>query len=552
MARTLSPARSRAVRAALAALVFALSAAVYRPMLGHAWLNYDDDIYVTRNAEIRQGLSWQGVGWAFTTQQGANWFPLTRLSWMLDVELHGLEARGFLLTNLLLHALASALFCLALASLTGAPLRSALAAAIFAIHPVHVESVAWISARKDVLSGVFFMLALLAFAPAARGSRAARLAVFASLALGLLAKSTLVTLPCVLLLLDAWPLGRLARAGRNPDARLLLRAAREKLPLFALAAFASFMTWRAQAAAQVVASLEQLSFADRAANALVACAVYLRQVFWPSGLAVIHPHPGSGLPFWQPLLAAALLLAASWLAWREWPRRGWLAVGWLWFLGMLVPTIGLVQVGSQAHADRYLYLPLAGLALAIAWSAPAAERAGARAALAAAALLATLLLATATRAQLAHWRDSVALFEHAVAVTHENAIAHAQLGAAYQAQGRIKETIRHFREAVRIRPGYTTAANNLAWLLASVRDPALRDPTTAVQLAEAANARSPHPDPALLDTLAVAYAAAGRFDAAIAAGERAVAASEASEPPEATRPLRERLAGYRAGRAYQE
>jgi len=549
VARALSLARSRA---ALAALVFALAAAVYWPMLGHTWLNYDDDICVTRNAEIRGGLSADGLRWAFTTQQAANWFPLTRLSWMLDVELHRLEARGFLLSNLLLHALASALFFLALTSLAGAPLRSLLAAAIFAVHPVHVESVAWISARKDVLSGVCFMLALVAYGRAARGSRAAQLAVAASLALGLLAKSTLVTLPCVLLLLDAWPLGRLASGGRNPDPRRLWRAAREKWPLFALAALSSYLTWRAQAAANVVASFEQLSLPDRVANALVSAAVYLRQVVWPSGLAVIYPHPGSTLPLWQPLLAAALLLALSVLVWREWPRRGWLAVGWLWFLGMLVPTIGLVQVGSQAHADRYLYLPLAGLALAFAWSAPAPARAHARAGLAVAGVLVVACLALATRAQLAHWRDSVALFERAVAVTRENAIAHAQLGAAYQAQGRLAETIRHFREAVRIRPGYTTAANNLAWLLATTRDPALRDPATAVRLAEAAQASSPAPNPALLDTLAAAYAAAGRFDDAIAAAERAVRASEASEPPEATRPLRERLAGYRAGRPHQE
>ena len=393
MARALSRAHTRA---ALAALVFALASAVYLPIREHAWLNYDDDQYVSQNPELRRGLDSQGIRWALTTQEGANWFPLTRLSWMLDLELHGLDAGSFLLTNLLLHALASALFFLALSSLTGELPRSAFAAALFAVHPLHVESVAWISARKDVLSGVFFMLTLLAYAAAehARRSRGAQLAVFASLALGLLAKPTLVTLPCVLLLLDGWPLGRLAQGERNPDARRLARAASEKLPLFALAAAASFITWHAQAAARVVASLDRVPLGERVANALVAYAIYLRQFAWPSGLAVFYPHPGAGLALWKPLLAGTLLLGLTGLALRSWPRRAYLAVGWLWFLGMLVPTIGLVQVGSQAHADRYMYLPLAGLAIALAWGVPDVVGVHRRAALGGAAALAIALLAT--------------------------------------------------------------------------------------------------------------------------------------------------------------
>ena len=553
MARALGPARSRA---ALASLIFALASAVYLPMRGHEWLNYDDDLCITHVAEVQAGLTLKGVGWAFTTFQCANWFPLTRLSWMLDLELHGQGAGGFLLTNLLLHALASALFFLALSSLTGELPRSAFAAAVFAVHPLHVESVAWISARKDVLSGVFFMLALLAFAAVARAQkpRAAKLALFASLAFGLLAKPTLVTLPCVLLLLDAWPLGRLARGEKNPDARRLAHALIEKLPLFALAAASCLVTWRAQAAAGVVASFDRLALGDRVANALVAYAVYLRQFAWPSRLAVFYPHAGSGLPIWQPLLAGALLLGLTWLALRSWPRRGYLAVGWLWFLGMLVPTIGLLQVGSQAHADRYMYLPLAGLAVALAWGAPdlLGGHAWRRVALAGAGLLVVGLLAVATRLQLRHWHDSVALFEHALAVTEDNPIAHAQLGAAYAERGRLDETVRHYREAVRIRPDFRKAANNLAWLLATARDPALRDPAYAVSLAERAVALSAAPDPAVLDTLAAAYAAAGRFDDAVQVGQRALREAESKEAPALAEPLRARLALYREQRAYQE
>jgi tetratricopeptide (TPR) repeat protein len=376
--------------------------------------------------------------------------------------------------------------------------------------------------------------------------------VFACLALGLLAKPVLVTLPCVLLLLDAWPRGKLARGARNPDPGRLAQAALAKLPLFALAALASWMTWRAQAGSDAVVSLERLALSERVANALVAYAIYLRQCFWPSGLAVIHPHPGAGLAPWQPWLAAALLACVSAFVLRAWPRRGWLAVGWLWFLGMLVPTIGIVQVGSQAHADRYLYLPLVGIAIAVAWSVPAVHAVRRRAALAVAAAVIVASLFVATRLELRYWRDSVALFERAIAVTEDNAIAHAQLAAAYEAQGRLAETIRHYREAVRIRPQFRTAANNLAWLLATAPDPALRDPAAAVELAERAAALSAEPEAAVLDTLAVAYASAGRFDDAVTAGERAVRVSEASETPAQTHPLRQRLALYRARRFLHE
>jgi tetratricopeptide (TPR) repeat protein len=540
-----------------AAGVFALACAVYLPVREHQWLNYDDDIYVTRNAELERGLDWQAVRSAFTSVQGANWFPLTRLSWMLDVSLHGLDAGGFLTTNLLLHALASGVLLLALARLTGELRRSAFVAAVFAVHPLHVESVAWVSARKDVLSGLFFMLALLAFACGAhpRGGRGARAALFGSLALGLLAKPMLVTLPCVLLLLDAWPLARLARADGRLDAVRVRGAVRDKLPLFALAAVSSAATLYAQSSAGVMASIDRLPTSERLANALLAYVVYLRKFVWPSDLAVFYPHAGAAAPVGQTLLAAAFLLGATLLAARAWPRRGYVAVGWLWFLGMLVPTIGLIQVGSQALADRYMYLPLVGLTLPLAWGVPDLVGAGRRRriALGGAALLVVAALGVATRLQLRHWQDSVSLFAHALEVTDENAIAHAHLGAALAERGRLAETVRHYREAVRIRPGFLTVTNNLAWLLATTRDDALRDPASAVSLAErAVQIRTP-PDPAVLDTLAAAYAASGRFDDAVRAAERAVElAVAAGGPPALVEPLRARLALYREGRAYFE
>ncbi len=543
-------------KALLATFVFALACAVYLPVRGHEWLNYDDDIYVTGNAEIQRGLSWEGVGWAFASQQGANWFPLTRLSWMLDVELHSNDPGGFLLTNLLLHALASALLFLALAKLTGELPCSAFTAAVFAVHPLHVESVAWVSARKDVLSGLFFMLALLAYPTTVRRRIAwgARAALFACLALGLLAKPMLVTLPFVLLLLDGWPLGRLTGPRGGLDGRRVLSAMGEKLPLFGLAALSCLLTLRAQSAGGTVVSLERVAFSDRVANALVAYLVYLRKFVWPSDLAVFYPHSGAELAVWKPLLAAALLLGVTWLALRAGLRRGYLAVGWLWFLGMLVPTLGLVQVGSQALADRYMYLPLAGLALVLAWGA--ADAVGTRgrrsALLVGAALLVVAGLSGVTRAQLRHWRDSESLFAHALEVTHENHIAHAFLGAAYAERGQVAETIEHYREALRIRPDFRTVANNLAWLVATSRDPSLRDPELAVSLAERAAALSPVPDPSVLDTLAAAHAAAGRYGEAARVAEQALQLAESAGPPGFAAQIRARLALYRAGRPYQE
>jgi tetratricopeptide (TPR) repeat protein len=424
------------------------------------------------------------------------------------------------------------------------------------VHPLHVESVAWVSARKDVLSGLFFMLALLAYPATAgrRHARAARAALFACLALGLLAKPMLVTLPFVLLLLDGWPLGRLTRPGGGLEGTRVLRAVREKLPLFGLAAVSCLLTLRAQSAGGTIVSLERVALPDRVANALVAYLVYLRRFFWPSDLAVFYPHSGAELALWKPLLAGAFLLGITWLALRAGLRRGYLAVGWLWFLGMLVPTLGLVQVGSQALADRYMYLPLAGLALAFAWGV--ADAAGSRGRrgllLAGAALLLVALLAGVTRAQLRHWRDSQSLFAHALAVTDENHIAHAFLGAAFAERGQIAETIRHYREALRIRPDFRTVANNLAWLVATARDPSLRDPELAVSLAERAAAPSAAPDASVLDTLAAAYAAAGRYGDAGRAAEQALQLAESTGQEALAAQIRARLALYRAGRPYQE
>jgi tetratricopeptide (TPR) repeat protein len=439
----------------LTLLLAAVTIAVYWPALTSGFVNYDDDIYVSERPEVGAGLSYEGVAWAFTSFQGANWFPLTRLSWMLDAEIFGLDPGGFHATSLALHVANALLLFLALLRLSGNPWPSAFAAGVFALHPLHVESVAWVSTRKDVLSGTFFMLALLAHERCARSDRRRvwLALLFALLALGLMAKPMLVTLPCVLILLDYWPLGRLRRREELRGALV------EKLPLFVLAALASGVTLAAQRAGGALQALERYPLAVRVENALDAYAVYVAKAFWPSGLAVFYPHAHGGLPFWRVAIGALLLIGVSAWVLRELRRRPYLAVGWFWFIGTLVPVSGLVQVGQAARADRYTYLPLIGLSIMLAWGvrelvarrpvlALGARRAG---------VLALAALAVTAGLQVRTWRNSTSLFEHALRVTQRNHVAHINLGLVLGRAGRFEQAEEHLTKAIAIVPASAKA-----------------------------------------------------------------------------------------------
>jgi len=552
------PKSDRRVRWLLGALVFALAVAVFLPIRAHEWLNYDDNVYITESEPVRAGWSRESVIWAFSSFDGANWFPLTRLSWMLDSEIHGIDAAGFLVTNLLLHALASLALFAALANLTGNARRSAFVAALFAVHPLHVESVAWVAARKDPLSGLFFALALLVYAhERERGaSLASRIGLLACTALALMAKPIAVTLPFVLLLLDAWPLGRL-RSAASPDGwdpAKLRAAVVEKLPLFALVGAFSVVTVLAQHSGGTVASLDQLSPAVRLGNALTSYVAYLGKAIWPSRLAVFYPHAGADLSAGAVAVAAALLLAVSVAVWHQRRRRPYLAVGWFWYLGTLVPVIGIVQVGSQAMADRYTYLPLIGLGIAVAWGASdaCARLPGRRLVLPVVACAVIAALATTASIQVRHWRDSTSLFQHALAVTRRNHVAHSYLGAALLERGQTADAIFHYREALRLRPDLLTVTNNLAWLLATGRDERHRDPGAAVVIAERAVRLTERRDPAVLDTLAAAYASAQRFDEAARSMRRAIEIARSRGDVELVAEFEQRLALYQARRPYVE
>lgn len=471
-----------------------ITIAVFWPVIGHQFISYDDVDFVTGNPHVRTGFTAENIKWAFTNGQVANWYPLTWLSHMLDWRVFGPNPSGHHAVNLLLHLLNVILLFLLLIRLTGAHWRSAFVAALFAIHPLSVEPVAWVSERKDVLSACFLLLTLWAYVGYVRHSSIGRyLAVAGLFALGLMSKPSLVTLPFALLLLDYWPLRR------TGVKRLIL----EKVPLLALSAASSVITYLAQAKTVGVTSCYPLGV--RAANALVAYVAYIGKTFWPARLVYPYPHPANTLPVWQVIGSAFLLALISAGAILYAKRRPYLAVGWFWYLGTLVPMIGLVQVGGggQAMADRYAYVPLIGLFIALTWGG--SEIIGRRKRIIPIiAGLIVLPLMAVSWIQVGYWRDAKTLAQRALAVTTDNYLAHYALGVTLAGEGdnegaishlseaislhlaypearynmavclanegRLDESISEYREAIRLRPDYAEAHNNLAVALYYRRD----------------------------------------------------------------------------------
>jgi len=419
----------------------------YWPVLGNEFVNYDDNEYVTDNLHVQQGFTWEAVHWAWTTGYAGNWFPLTWMSHMLDWQLYGGWAGGHHATNLALHVANTLLVFGLLSAATGAMWRSALAAALFGLHPLRVESVAWAAERKDVLSACAWLLTLWAYGRWVRVGGAWRYAlVAAGLAIGLTAKQMAVTLPCALVLLDVWPLRRLETVG-------LWRLVREKLPLVPLVAAAAVVTTLVQAAGGMIGDAETYPPAVRVSNAVVSYATYLWKTLWPRELIVLyvfHGAPSLGVF----ALSAVVLAVATVLAWRERVRRPYLLAGWLWYLGTLVPVIGLVPIGRHALADRYTYLPLLGIFAAFAWLLPGG-RVGRP--LAVVALAALLALGIRTRAQVRIWHDPVSLFTHALAVDEQSPLAHVNLAYGLVDRGETARAIPHFERAIELEPTYAKA-----------------------------------------------------------------------------------------------
>jgi Tfp pilus assembly protein PilF len=470
--------------------------------VGHfAFVDFDDSEYVYENPQVRAGLTLAGISWAFTTTYAANWHPLTWLSHMADVQMFGLEAGWHHRMNVLIHALNAVLLFLVLSCMTGAAWRSAVVAALFAVHPLHVESVAWVAERKDVLSTFFWLLTMGTYAGYVRRPGTWRyLGVTLSFVLGLLSKPMLVTLPFVLLLLDYWPLGRLTSGGPSVNASAPISWERapglviEKIPLLVLAVGSSIVTYVAQASKAATATLEHFPLGERASNALVSYVLYLVRTAWPTPLAVFYPHPsslGEQIPMWQVLAAAAMFAVLTMLALSCGRIHPYLAVGWLWYVGTLVPVIGIVQVGSQAMADRYTYVPLIGIFIAIGWGV--AELLGRwryrRLVLPALGGTVILVLSLATWVQTAHWRDNATLYTHAIAVTLNNWLAWNNLGNHQLNRRDPRQAIASFQEALRIKPNYADAwynagigfgqLNDYPRAIASYEEALRLDPTNA-------------------------------------------------------------------------
>jgi len=594
---------------------------VFGQTLRHGFINFDDDKYVYQNAEVSHGLTLHGIAWVWTHAHASLWHPLTTISHMLDCQMYGLSPGGHHFTNVALHNLGVVLLFLVLCDMTGVSRVvagigdagrdqrsrlqgqsgfwcSAFVAAVFAIHPMRVESVAWIAERKDVLSGVFFMLTLGAYVRYARAPSVFRYVTMSILfACGLMSKATLVTVPVVLLLLDYWPLNRGQRSevgGQATNAQRWLKLIVEKIPLLALSAGSGVATIFAQTV--TISSLAQLPLLPRVKNAIVSTVIYIRQLFWPVDLGAFYPHPHDQLNGWVVLASAALIIGISAVAVFTVRKYPYIFVGWCWYLLMLAPVLGIVQAGLQGHADRFTYLPHIGLTISLTWAIADLTKQWRRRELiigfATAVVIAALTLSA--RRQASYWQDSISIWTHTLAVTSNNAIAHQNLAAALWERGRLHDSAIHSRAAAIVRwetiikdypldvaahdnlgvvliqngdprgaiaqwemslqidPNDGNARNNLAWVLATYPDDAIRDGKRAVELAEKAVRLPGGEAPIVLRTLAAAYAEGGEFSKAIGTAQRAAELATAQQNPSLTETLRHEIALYRTNTPYRE
>ena len=473
-----APQQPRAAAAGLSPAVWKFAPAsivlltifVFAPVLGFDFVNFDDPVYVLDNPIIADGLTWSGVKHAFTMIQAGYWIPVTWLSHMADVELFGFAPGLHHLVNVVLHVLTTLLLYGLVVRMTGAHARAAFVAAVFAIHPLRVESVAWVAERKDILSTMFWMLAVFAYAEyAAKPSRGRYLTVVGLFVVGLLAKPMVLTLPIVLLLLDVWPLGRLRVRGADwfasPPRYVLL----EKIPLLAIAILAAVVTIWAQQVGGAVKGFDLFPLSQRIANALVSYVAYLGMLVWPVNLAVFYPNVP--VPIWQVVAAVAVLVLITWFAVRTLPRYPYLAVGWFWYVITLLPVIGIIQAGLQSRADRFLYVPHIGLSLAVAWGVSDLLRGRRiRAALPAIAGLIIFVFASAAQMYVLTWQNSETMWRRALAVTTDNYMAHHNLGVVLAGHGQDELARAELKEALRIWPEFAEAHNTMGNLQARAQD----------------------------------------------------------------------------------
>jgi len=506
----------------LALALFVLSFAVYAPIARNSFINLDDDKYIYANQQIRRGLNAETARWSLTTVEHSNWYPLRRLSHLVDVSLFGMRPGAHHLMSALWHAGATAILFLALRLMTGALWRSVVVSGLFAVHPLQVESVAWASERSTVLAGFFFAATLLFWGRYARAPGVGRYAmVLVSGFLGLLAKPILMPLPILLLLLDVWPLGRVGSSGALPwraSWPCLRRCLLEKLPLFVFAAVTGGVAIKAHQQSGSFESTEVFPLSVRLGNMALSYWRYLGKLFWPADLAVYYPHAGSGLSLGLATAAGAGLIALTALILLQVKQRPWLAVGWFWYSGMLAPMSGIVQFGAHAMADRFVYLPAIGVFAIVVWFAaeelPPLVHRSAVLVLAAAATIAAL--AATTVVQEGRWRDSETLFRHTLALTSGNWLIHYDLGTTLGNAGRTEEAMGQYREALRARPDFAEAHYNLGNALAD-------SGRTAEALFHYREAVRVRPDFAsAYNNLGILLATSARYQEAVAAYQEAL------------------------------
>jgi protein O-mannosyl-transferase len=459
---------NKSIRILICLFLVAVTSLAYYQVLDHEFLNFDDNRYVTENTNITQGLTREAVAWAFTKSYISNWHPMTWLSHMLDFEIYGGDPSGHHLTNLLLHIANTLLLLGVLSKMTGALWRSGLVATLFALHPLNVESVAWVAERKNVLSTFFWLLTMWAYVDySQKKTVGAYLLVIFFLMLGLMAKPMLVTLPFVLILLDFWPLKRWGWQNTGSEKSSGIKTVLlEKIPLFLLVVGASITTYIAQKNWDAMRSTELRSLYSALTNAVVSYIQYLEKFFFPVKLSVFYPHPGDSLPAWKAIVYLGALVVITTSVLRTVRQAPYLAVGWFWYLGTLVPVIGIVQVGEQAMADRYMYIPLIGVFMAIAWGLPELMKRKVqqnRMLLMVGTLI--ILLITLTWVQVSYWKNSRALFEHAISINNSKApsfvIAHNNLGHAMALKGQYEDAVIQYRQAIKINPHFAPVHNNL-------------------------------------------------------------------------------------------
>ncbi len=555
---------------------------VYQQVHNFDFINYDDPVYITDNPQVFSGFTRENIIWIFNAGYAGNWHPLTWLSHMLDCQLFGLNAGPHHLVNLLFHIANVLLLFTVLRQISGALWQSAFVAALFALHPLHVESIAWISERKDVLSTLFWILTMAAYFRYVKNPTAGRyILALVLFALGLMSKPMLVTLPFVLLLLDYWPLERFQL--KFAELKILLLLVREKVPFFILSLISCVATFIAQKIGSAIVTTYELSLRARITNCFISYIKYTTKMLWPAELAVFYPYHINTTPFWQVALAALLLLGTSIFIIHFAQKYKYLLTGWLWYMGTLVPVIGLVQVGEQAMADRYTYVPLIGLFIIIAWGIPdlLAKWKYRKIALIISASLVLLALSICTYFQAGYWHNTTTLFEHSIAVTSNNHIAHHMLafclyqqgkidqavnynlealrinpafspactglGIAFMQKGEIDKAVKYYRKALQLKPDYPEVMNNLAWLYATQKETLFYNPEQAIQLAQRACELTKYQDASMLDTLAAAYSSAGKFPEATATAEKALKLTQAAGNKQLTDRIRQRLDLYKKG-----